>query len=1321
MKVMRKYFKVVLCFMAFALCSFMFAFSPTLTAHAALNYTIDNYILAINSIKMPRKTVDVSQAQPFEIPLLTQTGTNANFEKVTVRVTDPSGANHDFAYTYGTAGAIVGDAENDTNYFDTAKISEVEPKVGVKALNEGKYSITYIVTDNETGRTYYSNAYEVQVKNVAYEFDFTIQSDEEAGLKYLLPDNKDVATYGVNKRIDLPVIKAKNTKTGATEDVIPVVTQDGAPLTVNSSDFKSEGGKYFIYTDCTADENATEYKSVYKVEYSFKGGATPLLKTYTIIVSNSFVQPKKEDLKLVTSPRIPTVQLGQKGVTLPTLTITDGISSKIDYNLKSIRIEKETDSSVYQILENNDYTFDMTVDAFEGVDDYINMTGNYRVTYNIEDVYGNPFTKTFTIPSVNITNNPSIYLSYDYDVNSSGELVTDHEAIVKDASADLKASYGYDEVKLPALYAYDQVTNYEDLILVRYLVNVNSKKIYYVDNMRYDENSKSLKAVTSTEEGYNHAYAALSDTQKGVNHAVPFKFTTGTNGSDFAGTYNLEYRVISKSVKERENYLYVSGKTQYSITVLKEAAATALAAANVDITNLSTGDYIDTADELTVNITASHDKDTRLQKAVFYYYGEADSAIAGKIGDAVKNLQLTAGYKNDKAVLLNDDLLARTELSGYTNLARATGGADNTYTIDFKNVTGKKVTIVAVALNDSGVAGVSTKTLNIKNTVEDPNKAPTYTISVNETGLRKKLENGTFEYSNSFKYDGGTHTIAPENDYDQAVEVFLPSVKFDDGVDGDQYLQLGIMYYVQRDGQTLDEIQYKYPVGQVYNGNAIEGARIVTNEIGTYYVIYTAMDDAGNTSVVYVTFKVQDSSDPILTIDATGDNITTAGNVISAKVGEKINFKLDLYSSDRSANLTDDDGTKFELVGVDFDGEVNNYQPSGDGPFSYNFKGVGTYTFKFKGTYNGRYSEETIVVNIEAPKVEWLSSFDNIPEYAEMSTKEADKYVYLPSVAATAGAKVTVKVTAPGGTDVPVEQVTNDGKTELRFKTVVGSKGTYTVKYSASGEYGSAETKTFSIKVGDNVAPTFVLNNESQLKQDVVFDGNNIEYTLAVDTIKKSFVVTAKSNGKTIYSYPLSLRISDKDDEGKIISNYSWANLKYSLTTKDGSIADGSTSGSYVISGPGTYTIKLEVTDTYDNTAVKEISFKVVNETEAEERNDTVVGVVLIVISLVVLAGVILFFTLTGKPKGGKKTKKVKTSNKEVTETAEVEEKEDEVEVVEDAKDVEAEDEVEVKEESVEEAVAEETEESSNETTETEAEEVNAEETTADNDEEKSE
>ena len=50
MKVISKYFKVALCFMAFALCSFMFAFTPTLTAVHAAEMAMAGYNVAINAI-----------------------------------------------------------------------------------------------------------------------------------------------------------------------------------------------------------------------------------------------------------------------------------------------------------------------------------------------------------------------------------------------------------------------------------------------------------------------------------------------------------------------------------------------------------------------------------------------------------------------------------------------------------------------------------------------------------------------------------------------------------------------------------------------------------------------------------------------------------------------------------------------------------------------------------------------------------------------------------------------------------------------------------------------------------------------------------------------------------------------------------------------------------------------------------------------------------------------------------------------------------------------------------------------------------------------
>ena len=56
MKSLKKYFKVILCFMAFAVASFLFAFAPTISSYAALQKAESNYNMAIKAVKMPRST-----------------------------------------------------------------------------------------------------------------------------------------------------------------------------------------------------------------------------------------------------------------------------------------------------------------------------------------------------------------------------------------------------------------------------------------------------------------------------------------------------------------------------------------------------------------------------------------------------------------------------------------------------------------------------------------------------------------------------------------------------------------------------------------------------------------------------------------------------------------------------------------------------------------------------------------------------------------------------------------------------------------------------------------------------------------------------------------------------------------------------------------------------------------------------------------------------------------------------------------------------------------------------------------------------------------
>ena len=119
------------------------------------------------------------------------------------------------------------------------------------------------------------------------------------------------------------------------------------------------------------------------------------------------------------------------------------------------------------------------------------------------------------------------------------------------------------------------------------------------------------------------------------------------------------------------------------------------------------------------------------------------------------------------------------------------------------------------------------------------------------------------------------------------------------------------------------------------------------------------------------------------------------------------------------------------------------------------------------------------------------------------------------------------------------------------------------------------------------------------------------------------------------------MKITDITDGSSNATTMYWSDLKYEIVGDSSLKQDTEDENLYLISGTGTYTIKLSIKDANGNETVESIVFKVVDKSEVEEKNDTVVGIVLIVISLVVLAGVILFFMLTGKKGGSKKGKKV--------------------------------------------------------------------------------
>ncbi len=1265
MKVLSKYFKVALCFMAFALCSFMFAFTPTYTAVQAAEMAITSYNVAINALKMPTEEVNYEEGDEFLVPLLANSLGTSTPTGYTIRVIDPAGSKHDYIVGTSTADGFFGNSFVADSDDESRGLVENQTYLPINARNDGEYKVVYIVTDKVNDRTYYSNTYRVTVANVTHELDFVSPvveeiadaEDGEAQYEVVGYTNSLIKTRLAvsSTEYELPLAYAKvagkdveiNTQTG-------LVTNEVADVDVS---FSPQDGTFDgdVFTTREDENGVTRYyitpteAGTYTVEYSYSKSANRPTKSYTIIVEKNF---EASAIKLASTPTMPSIELG-KTVTLPKLTVNAGDQKNVDVNIESVKIEKEgSNGTVACVLEHNNLKFVMSPENF-GVTNYEDMVGNYRITYTVKDANNKTLTETFKVDGVTASTKPTIKLSYNYDVED-GKVVGD---VVYGAEVELQAQYSKDvEFVLPAVHVEDFVTtNYDDFTIIRTIRKGNTSGTYYfVDNVEYNESTGELDALPETSKYRNVSEDAnIGDPTK----AVKFKFSP--DATNVEGTYYLEYRVISKVVKERESVLYANGTSEkYTFKVATSGATYNQDDLKVSITNLKDSSVKNT-DKLTVKVSSSDETDIRRKNAVFTH-GEATGTTlqdkttfqdyleyvannlitylgTNKTSHILDDERLITGWTDDKGTEDEGDDTFYPGLSTYfENVERLTeNDTKDQFNLDLTGATGS-VNVVAVTMNDGELFATDTKVLTIK----DSSDAVSPTISI----YASKLD--------SVWKQGGASNIKTDFEVGQGEKVTLPSVYVQDT---DKTLSLNVMYYINSPENSNGAIQYLSPTNKnfYYDSNVvsgetvqvIDGGTITTSEFGTYYVAYTATDVAGNTSVMYFTFKVKDTSKPILFVEPVADDITINGNTITGPRGTVIDFETTLkssngeldYSNESEISLTIDDGGK----GLD-------YQPSGNSKNSYIFNDYGTYVVTVSGTHDGLQADNKVIkVNIEKQEIKWLGEFD-VTEYAK-----AGSTIKLPDIAASNDAVVKVTYLAPYETTDNAKEatkVTENGYSYWKFDTESTDKGSFKVIYTATTNE-DVLTKELTIKVGDYQAPVLKYD-AGKLTQKYVYDGtHDIEVVLKVNKSKKSFVVKVINNGKEVIEHDIGLVISDTDDTltgGN--TNMSWTNLEYditgdSVTKGDVSTANNVTTTHYTISGPGSYSLKFTMKDSYDNVNDREsIDFKVVTKASVKENKDNVVGAVLIVISLVLLAGVILFFTFTGK-KGGNKAKKNKTKS----------------------------------------------------------------------------
>lgn len=177
--------------------------------------------------------------------------------------------------------------------------------------------------------------------------------------------------------------------------------------------------------------------------------------------------------------------------------------------------------------------------------------------------------------------------------------------------------------------------------------------------------------------------------------------------------------------------------------------------------------------------------------------------------------------------------------------------------------------------------------------------------------------------------------------------------------------------------------------------------------------------------------------------------------------------------------------------------------------------------------------------------------------------------------------------------------------------------GTYTITYDVYDNNGNRTTSSYTISVGDNEDPKIVFPEDFvkttyTLKDKLVID---LDPTKVVVTDNKPMPADAKPRVKLVNTSKNNEEVKYTEEGTKIIFD------------------------SFEEYGEGTYKLTIEVEDAVGRVTTEEFEFSVATKTKNSTETYKVVGTVLIVISVLVLAGVIVYF-IVSKVKLDKELKK---------------------------------------------------------------------------------
>lgn len=420
------------------------------------------------------------------------------------------------------------------------------------------------------------------------------------------------------------------------------------------------------------------------------------------------------------------------------------------------------------------------------------------------------------------------------------------------------------------------------------------------------------------------------------------------------------------------------------------------------------------------------------------------------------------------------------------------------------------------------------------------------------------------------------------------------------------------LYVVDPDGNTLTS---NVSVETYYDATAdnivLRNISFTPGKAGTYKLFVRAFNLANVSSATV--FNVTVEADASGGIDFSAAKIPTTGDVY-----ETYNFQRTKVTDSATGEPADGLYVVHRVTG----GRMSVMNDE------FTALNVGTYRFRDyiieSASGDEVYSDkaETYSISVTSDETPVIEALGLVPTYSD-----TDVEVKLPLfVALTEHANITpdVTVTDKDGENVLLTEVDENGddintsgQPLAGYTFTPEEDGQYTVSVTASYRGVSATALTYTINVGDVVAPDFTLSASQQTSYRL-----NSEFTFETIT-----AVAGEGEDVSDFTYTKTL----VDPSGEEVDTVSGTGTTYASRGNSGS--------TITLSKSGTYTVTYEVTDTNGNTSTQKYTITVTAQASGGNVSLTAISTVLIIVGIVLIVGVIVYLVRYRKikPKDEKK------------------------------------------------------------------------------------